>query len=134
MTKTELETGDIVELRNKKYCIVFLNEKFGRNDNKKQSFIVNIQDGEYLYLKSFREDLLYLYDNRNFDIMRVFKRDYLGDILPLIHEVSRYDFGPTLELNWDYERDPILDDLPQEMTQKEICEILGKNIKIVEEH
>ncbi|MFR3182188.1 MAG: hypothetical protein ACLTPN_00980 [Clostridia bacterium] len=134
MTKTELETGDIVELRNKKYCIVFLNEKFGRNDNKKQSFIVNIQDGEYLYLKSFREDLLYLYDNRNFDIMRVFKRDYLGDILPLIHEVSRYDFDPTLELNWDYERDPILDDLPQEMTQKEICEILGKNIKIVEEH
>mgnify|MGYP003179345373 FL=1 len=130
MTKTELETGDIVELRNKKYCI----EKFGRNDNKKQSFIVNIQDGEYLYLKSFREDLLYLYDNRNFDIMRVFKRDYLGDILPLIHEVSRYDFDPTLELNWDYERDPILDDLPQEMTQKEICEILGKNIKIVEEH
>lgn len=134
MTKTELETGDIVELRNKKYCIVFLNEKFGRNDNKKQSFIVNIQDGEYLYLKSFRKDLLYLYDNRNFDIMRVFKRDYLGDILPLIHEVSRYDFDPTLELNWDYERDPILDDLPQEMTQKEICEILGKNIKIVEEH
>lgn len=134
MNKFELETGDIVELRNKKYCIVFLKEKFGRNDRKERDFIVDIQEGEYLPLKSFREDLIYLYDNRNFDIMRVFKRDCLCDILPLIHEVSRYDFDPNLELNWDYERNPILDDFPQEMTEKEICEILGKNIKVIKEY
>lgn len=111
-TKSDLKNGDVILRRNGNVVIVCLETG------------TLIEENGFNYLSNVNEDLTYIKDGygRNFDIIAVRRPKKPYDC-----QFAAFDKGLG-ELV--YERK----DEPEEMTLKEVCEALGKDIKIVKEH
>lgn len=69
-------------------------------------------------LRSYRDDLTYIYDDTSVDIVKVYGYSKLVQ--------------KTLDITRDY-RELLWDRAPKKMTVKEICDALGYNVEIVKE-
>ncbi len=108
-TKADLKTGDVILRRNGDVEIVNCDLKM---------FIRN--DGEYNAFGGIKDDLTSYYGNCN-DIVAVRRPEYNYDC---VFSAFEYKRGTLV---YDRERDEV-----EEMTLAEVCELLGKNIKIIQ--
>jgi hypothetical protein len=109
-TKNDLKTGDVVKYRNGDIGIVFV--ELGS---------ILFKDDSFERLDLFKEDLTVIPDVREYDIVAVRR--------PTVSHECRFsafehDLGELV-----YEREEVK---VEEMTLEEVCEALGKKIKIVE--
>lgn len=75
MKKSDLKNGAIVELRNgDKYILLFNCCKYGNKEN----LFISLEDGGYLQLSDYNEDLKDCDDN-DYDIMKLCQNDYVRD-------------------------------------------------------
>ena len=118
----QLKSGDIVEVRNGGRYIFVWNAQFSP-DTKPKDVFIGIENKDILYLSDYNFDLLDVYGNNEYDIMKVSDKFYFSNIIP------SFLGDKYLEPLWIWKREEI-----EEMTLEEICEELGRNIKIVKEH
>lgn len=116
MQLSDLKSGNIVETREEEKYIVLLNTESG-------DILVNLKSGCYLELCNYTSDLISKYNRKEYDIMKVCAKDYVGDNLRS-HGLTE----KTADYEWTWERDE-----KKEMTVSEIEKELGYSIKIVKE-
>lgn len=112
-TKKDLRNGDFVRLRNGDTGVIVRNID-----------AIVLQDGNYLDMSRYNDDLCIKSEWREFDIMKVCR-----DVHCFNAAKDRFNGGICIG-NILYDRDR---DETEEMTLDEICKALGKNIKIVKE-
>lgn len=116
MTKSDLKSGVIVELRNGDKYMFISNAK---NKYAKNS-LISLKDGGYLDLDDYNDDLKDC-DNANYDIVKICQNDYVGNNFR-DHVIKNTD-------NWTWERQEEV-----VMTISEIEEKLGiENLRIKKE-
>jgi hypothetical protein len=112
--KSDLKNGDIVELRNgERYVYIEKYKDWSIYSIDNDEVIVNLKDGDYSRLADYNDDLRYE-DRKNckYDIMRIL-------------DMSEFCRKPK----WTWEREKT-----EEMTLEEVCQELGRDVKIVKEH
>ena len=78
MNKSDLKTGMIVELRNGKELVVFIDTCIEKGKYDNTSFLVNVDKGDWIGLNKYTNSLLYIRKNgyaevADYDIVKVYK-------------------------------------------------------------
>lgn len=115
MKKSNLQTGDIVLLRNGKKYIVLKDTKVSGDI---EDILVSLEDGCYLCFRYYNENLKDNGGDDKFDIMKVCSHSYVGDNIRDHILYSRE--------KWTWERQAV-----KEMTVDEISKELGYEVKVV---
>lgn len=76
-----------------------------------------------IYLDAYSDNLLYLQGDKSYDIMKISDSFYIANIF------RESPSKPLKTPDWIWEREET-----EEMTLEEVCQELGRNIKIVKEH
>ena len=119
-TKSDLQTGMNVEMRDGDRYLVLLNACKGIcGRNNYTNLLISAKDKSQKNLDSYKEDLTAAVTS-DYDIVKIYKPKYFFQMQTL-NEIEECD------IIWQR-------DEPIEMTLDEVCEALGKNIKIVKEH
>lgn len=121
-TKSDLKSGDIVELRNGERYIFIKDAKRSQYDNSTDIFI-GINSYHCIPSSHYSDNLLKLRGDKSYDIMKISNGFYIGNIF------RPYRSATLITPDWVWEREEI-----EEMTLEEVCKELGRDIKIVKEH
>lgn len=109
--KSDLKSGDIVELRNKERCIYI--EGYKNSLENICNVLLNIERSFILDICEYNDDLLYTaFSYNSFDIMKIL-------------DMSEVYKNPK----WSMERE---ERKVEEMTLEEVCKELGREIKIIQ--
>ena len=108
-TKKNLKDGDFVVLRNGDIGVIVQNIE-----------AIVLQDGSYLAVSKYNDDLYIESEWREFDIMKICR-----DVHCFNAAKAEFDRGSSSKYIV-YEREVV-----EEMTLEQVCKALGKNIKIV---
>lgn len=109
--KSDLKSGDIVELRNGDRYILIKNARHNQYDTPTDIFM-SINKSGSMPLSWYSDSLLNSNGDKSYDIMKIL-------------DMSEFHRKPK----WTWEREKT-----EEMTLEEVCKELGKDIKIVKEH
>lgn len=124
MKKSDLQNGQVVELRDGNLLLVQL-DLVHRKDDEPTDKLISLSDGRFMELYNFGEDMLCKYSHNKYDkydkydVLAVYELDYIGDIFRGEIEKS--------ELNLIWERVPAV-----KLTVKEIEERLGFKVEVID--
>lgn len=121
-TKSDLKSGDIVELRNGNRYILIKDAKYNKYKEPIDTF-EGVDLISSIYLDAYSDNLLYLQGDKSYDIMKISDSFYIANIF------RESPSKPLKTPDWIWEREET-----EEMTLEEVCQELGRNIKIVKEH
>lgn len=120
--KSDLKSGDIVELRNGDRYMLIKNARHNQYDIPADIFI-SINKFGSMPLSWYSDSLLNLNGDKSYDIMKISNGFYIPNIF------RTHPSGTLVVPNWIWEREET-----EEMTLEEVCKELGRDIKIVKEH
>lgn len=121
-TKSDLKSGDMVELRNGEIYIFIKDAKRNKHDNSRDIFM-GISSYRCIPLSYYSNSLLDLRGDKSYDIMKMSDGFYIPNIF------RAYPSDTFKTPDWVWEREET-----EEMTLEEVCKELGRDIKIVKEH
>lgn len=120
--KSDLKSGDIVELRNGDRYILIKNARHNQYDNPTDIFM-GVNSYRCIPFSHYNDNLLNSKEGKSYDIMKMSD----GFYIPNIHLAYPLDTFKTPDWVWEREE-------TEEMTLEEVCKELGRDIKIVKEH
>ena len=120
--KSDLKSGDIVELRNGDRYILIKNARHNQYDTPTDIFM-NINKFGSMPLSWYNDSLLNSNGDKSYDIMKISDGFYIPNIF------RTHPSGTLVVPDWTWEREET-----EEMTLGEVCKELGRDIKIVKEH
>jgi hypothetical protein len=118
MTKQDLRTGMVVELRNGEVYQVFLNAYSTYENNQTVNTLVDLDEAHWETLNNYRDNLTHVYHSE-LDVMGVYKSGFYTDVVK-----------PSNYKSWKY---TWVRKETKELTVKEIEKLLGYPVKIVKE-
>ena len=121
-TKSDLKAGDMVELRNGEIYIFMKDAKRNQYDNPTDIFM-GVNSYRCIPFSHYNDNLLNSKEGKSYDIMKMSD----GFYIPNIHLAYPLDTFKTPDWVWEREE-------TEEMTLEEVCQELGRDIKIVKEH
>lgn len=121
-TKSDLKSGDMVELRNGEVYIFIKEAKRNQYDNPTDIFI-GINSYHCIPLNRYSDNLLNSRGEKSYDIMKISNGFYIKNIF------RPYSSATLATPDWVLERKET-----EEMTLEEVCKELGRDIKIIKEH
>ena len=120
--KSDLKSGDIVELRNGDRYILIKNARHNQYDTPTDIFM-SINKFSSMPLSWYSDSLLNSNGDKSYDIMKISDSFYIPNIF------RTHPSGTLVVPDWAWEREET-----EEMTLEEVCKELGRDIKIVKEH
>ena len=120
--KSDLKSGDIVELRNGDRYILIKNARHNQYDTPTDIFM-SINKFGSMPLSWYSDSLLNSNGDKSYDIMKISDSFYIPNIF------RTHPSGTLVVPDWAWEREKT-----EEMTLEEVCKELGRDIKIVKEH
>lgn len=120
--KSDLKSGDIVELRNGDRYILIKNAKHNQYDTPIDVFM-SINKFGSIPLSWYSDSLLNSNGDKSYDIMKISDSFYIPNIF------RTHPSGTLVVPDWAWEREET-----EEMTLEEVCKELGRDIKIIKEH
>ena len=120
--KSDLKSGDIVELRNGDRYILIKNARHNQYDTPTDVFM-SINKFGSIPLSWYSDSLLNSNGDKSYDIMKISDSFYIPNIF------RTHPSGTLVVPDWALEREKT-----EEMTLEEVCKELGRDIKIVKEH
>lgn len=120
--KSDLKSGDIVELRNGDRYILIKNARHNQYDTPTDIFM-SINKFGSMPLSWYSDSLLNSNGDKSYDIMKISDSFYIPNIF------RTHPSGTLVAPDWAWEREKT-----EEMTLEEVCKELGRDIKIVKEH
>lgn len=120
--KSDLKSGDIVELRNGDRYILIKNARHNQYDTPTDVFM-SINKFGSMPLSWYSDSLLNSNGDKSYDIMKISDSFYIPNIF------RTHPSGTLVVPDWAWEREET-----KEMTLEEVCKELGRDIKIVKEH
>lgn len=120
--KSDLKSGDIVELRNGDRYILIKNARHNQYDTPTDIFM-SINKFGSIPLSWYSDSLLNSNGDKSYDIMKISDSFYIPNIF------RTHPSGTLVVPDWAWEREET-----EEMTLEEVCKELGRDIKIVKEH
>lgn len=120
--KSDLKSGDIVELRNGDRYILIKNARHNQYDTPTDIFM-SINKFGSIPLSWYSDSLLNSNGDKSYDIMKISDSFYIPNIF------RTHPSGTLVVPDWALEREKT-----EEMTLEEVCKELGRDIKIVKEH
>lgn len=120
--KSDLKSGDIVELRNGDRYILIKNARHNKYDTSADIFM-GINKFGSMPLSWYSDSLLNSNGDKSYDIMKISDGFYIPNIF------CTHPSGTLVVPDWVWEREET-----EEMTLEEVCQELGRDIKIVKEH
>lgn len=121
-TKSDLKSGDMVELRNGEIYIFIKDAKRKQYDNPTDIFM-GVNSYRCIPFSHYNDNLLNSKEGKSYDIMKISDGFYISNIF------REYPSDTFKTPNWVWEREET-----EEMTLEEVCKELGRDIKIVKEH
>lgn len=121
-TKSDLKSGDMVELRNGQIYIFIKDAKRNQYDNPTDIFM-GVNSYRCIPFSHYNDNLLNSKEGKSYDIMKMSDGFYISNIF------RAYPSDTFKTPDWVWEREET-----EEMTLEEVCKELGRDIKIVKEH
>lgn len=122
LKKSDLKSGDMVELRNGQIYIFIKDAKRNQYDNPTDIFM-GVNSYRCIPFSHYNDNLLNSKEGKSYDIMKMSDGFYISNIF------RAYPSDTFKTPDWVWEREET-----EEMTLEEVCKELGRDIKIVKEH
>ena len=122
MVLSELKTGMRVILRDGSENVVFKDMNY--NSIYHSNILLDINEGTYISLREYSNDMTMTNDDSEFDIMQVYTIDDSFNVMIKLSDLKTW--GYTLLYDREKEEEP------KELTKEQIEELLGYKIKILD--